>query len=137
MMLYSLPINYRLIRQKLLIRTMLAGSIVCLGSLYFREPSWVLSAMLGTCFGYVLFTQLVYSQCSLLKTKRKDLFLLQRICRLGVCAAPILVSVVLKNYFNLYILLIFLLSFKVQCIGLEFSRSYRKYKKRVNHGSIR
>ena len=128
--LFLLPINYRLIRQKLLIRTIMAGSVVGLSALYFRELSWILSAMLGTCFGYLLFTQLIHSQCNLLKTKRKDLFLLGGVYRLAIYAIPISVSLVLKNYLNLYLLLVFLLAFQFQYVGMELSRNFKRYKRR-------
>jgi hypothetical protein len=129
----QIPINFSIIRQKLLYRMIIFGGIIGLSGSCLGEYSWLLSAILGTGFGYIIFTQLIVSQCNLLNTKRKDLFLLGYFYRLILYGIPTILTLVLKDYLNLYILLLFLLAFQLQYVVMEFSRNYKRYKRRLKN----
>lgn len=136
-MRYCFPRQFILVRKKIAMRVALMLVCMLAVSVYFKEVSWVVSAVLGACFGYLIFTQLVYSQWKILMHQRKELFLVGYIVRLFMYGIPLTTTFFLKSYLNLYVLLVFLLSFQLQYVGIEFFRNLKKYKRRLSNGSIR
>tara|TARA_B100001113_G_scaffold353599_1_gene358612 strand:- start:927 stop:1334 length:408 start_codon:yes stop_codon:yes gene_type:complete len=133
----QLAANFNFIRQKLLFRALFLGLLVIGFGLYYGYFFWVLSVFLGIFFGYIIFSQLIWTQSNLLNLKQPRHFFIGYITRLCLYSIPVSITLLLKNYLNLYILLVFLLIFQFQYVLLEFFRNYKRYKRRLKNGSIR
>ena len=101
---------------------------------YLFSLSIIYSAVLGCIFSLLIFIQFSASQYSFLIKKRKGLFFLLYGLRLIIYAVPICLCLYFKNYFNFFIVLIFLFAYQIHFIGFECLRSYKKYKRQKLDG---
>jgi hypothetical protein len=77
-----------------------------------------------------LFSVLVVSQKKILIEQAPSKFIIGYILRLLIYATPISMSFLYEDYLNLYIILLFLLSFQFCYIALEYLRNYKRFKRR-------
>lgn len=124
----KLPRNIRFYRQKI---TLLLAKMV--GVLYIPlfllNITYANSLFLGVMFSYFIFTQFAMSQVMILRSKNKMQFFLLYAARLFLYSCPIVISFLLKHYFNFVVVLISLFSFQVTYVIFEFLRSLRKVRK--------
>ena len=96
-----------------------------------KKPEFVASSIVGWSCSYLILDNLVKTQVNLLITKQKSTIFLNFISRLGLYAIPIILSFSLKEYLNLIIILIFLLSNQITWIVLEGISNYKHLKNRL------
>ena len=103
---------------------------VVLGAiLFFIDYRFVLSMFVGMLFSFIVFRQFLNSQEAIVKQKKKGLFFIYYCARLGLYALPIGCAFYFKNYLNIFIILVFLFTYQVLYISIEFNRSLKKYKR--------
>ena len=105
-------------------------SIVCIS--VFSFPDAWLSFLVGALFSLFVFIQSIKGQQAVLAKKNKGVFFVYYIFRLPLYAIPLILGLYFENYFNFYIVLVFLFSYQVHFIGFEFFRSLKKYKRQRN-----
>jgi hypothetical protein len=96
-----------------------------------KKPEFIASSIVGWSCSYLILDNLVKTQVNLLITKQKSTLFLNFISRLGLYAIPIILSFSLKEYLNLIIILIFLLSNQITWIVLEGISNYKHLKNRL------
>jgi FtsH-binding integral membrane protein len=98
---------------------------------FFDKTSWTLSALLGVIFSFLSFRQLINAQKLILTQGKTGKVLILFILRLALTAAPIIIVLVEKKTFNLWITLIFLFSFQVTFIVSSLKSRYGRVKERI------
>ena len=98
---------------------------------FLKKPEFIASSIVGWSCSYLILDNLVKTQVNLLITKQKSSFFLSFVSRLGLYAIPIILSFSLKDYLNLVIILIFLLSNQITWIVLEGFSNYKHLKNRL------
>ena len=93
---------------------------------FMGKTSWTLSALLGTLFSFLSFRQLINAQRLLLMEGKTGKVLILFISRLALTAAPIIIVLVEKKTFNLWITLIFLFSFQVTFVVSSLKSRYKR-----------
>lgn len=129
--------NLVVIRRGLIKRGLMVLGVFVVVSSFLGRPEWSLSATLGMSFSFIIFNQLMGSQSAILQQKKRQVYFINYIFRLVIYAVPISVFFFFQSYLNFIVLLLFLFSFQLLYVILEFSKNFSRYKKRVKNGSIR
>lgn len=116
---------------KLTKRVLVAVVLISIICLVLEKFSIVLSMLLGTFFSYINMRQLMYSQAEILNQKTKNIAFTSLLMRLVLYGIPVALGLWLKDYLNLFIILVFLLSFQLNYVFLEFTKNRNRYKKRI------
>ena len=118
---------------KLIIRYLnklvLIGGICFSILFFFIDTRFIASMWIGLLFSYVIFNQLFNSQKAILVQKKKGVFFIYYCLRLIVYAIPVVLTLYFKNYLNIFIVLVFLFTYQVLYISIEFNRSLKKIKR--------
>ena len=96
-----------------------------------KKPEFIASSIVGWSCSYLILDNLVKTQINLLITKKKSSFFLSFLSRLCLYAIPVILTFSLKDYLNLIIILLFLLSNQIIWIVLEGLSNYKHLKKRL------
>lgn len=126
----KLPLYFSRMRRRILKWVSAFGVLISVVGIFVGHDVWFISAFLGIGFGYVLFSVLVVSQKKILIEQAPSKFIIGYILRLLIYATPISMSFLYEDYLNLYIILLFLLSFQFCYIALEYLRNYKRFKRR-------
>ena len=110
------------------IKLALLGAVI----LVFIEPTYILSMVVGLLFSFIIFRQTLIGQYKVLKSRKKGLFFIHFCQRLFLHAFPLALGLAFKNYFNFFVILVFLFTYKVLYLSMEFGRSFKKYKRQRN-----
>lgn len=119
-----------LIRGVLVKRVLVFNGFFLLFSVVIGRPIWVLSSLFGSFFSFLIFSHLLLSQSSILRTKKKQMAFIFYFFRLAIYAVPIVLGLAFKNYFNFIIILVFLFSFQMHYVVLELFKNLKRYKRR-------
>lgn len=95
-----------------------------------NHAQWILSLILGMSFSFIVFTQLLTSQETILKKRNKTVFFPLYFLRLLLYAVPLLLAFMLKSKLNLPIVLSSLFTFQITFIAFEFNKNWKRYRKR-------
>ena len=96
-----------------------------------KKPEFIASSIIGWSCSYLILDNLVKSQLNLLITRKKSAFFLNFLSRLVLYSIPVILTFTLKDYLNLFIILVFLLSNQITWIVLEGFSNYKHLKKRL------
>ena len=96
-----------------------------------KKPEFIASSIVGWSCSYLILDNLVKTQVNLLITKKKSSFFLSFLSRLALYAIPVILTFSFKDYLNLIIILLFLLSNQIIWIVLEGLSNYKHLKKRL------
>lgn len=91
-----------------------------------------LSAALGTLFSYMGFHHLIETQKLILEKQKKSLVFLRFLARFVVYATGIILAIKYPQYLHIWTIMIFLFTFQVSYIMIEFIKNFRGYKKRLS-----
>ena len=131
--MFVLSRNLKFIINKLhkiiLIEFFLLGAIF-----YFIDTSYIGSALLGLLFSFFIILDFAYAEYAILHGRKKGLFFVYYLSRIVLYAIPLVFGLVFKNYFNFFVILIFLFSYQIHFIGFEFFRSLKKMKRQNFNG---
>tara|TARA_A100001015_G_scaffold282487_1_gene346792 strand:+ start:7590 stop:7937 length:348 start_codon:yes stop_codon:yes gene_type:complete len=93
------------------------------------NPVILNSSLLGVVFSYISFYQFSYTQSSFLQKRNKGILFVSYILRLFIYGIPMGIGLFYKNYFNFFVILVFLFFFQSYYIWIEFFRSLRKVRR--------
>tara|TARA_Y100001970_G_C14246069_1_gene868330 strand:+ start:3302 stop:3682 length:381 start_codon:yes stop_codon:yes gene_type:complete len=96
---------------------------------YFIDTIYVISAALGLLFSFFIILDFAFSEYAILHGQKKGLFFVFYLSRIFLYAIPLVLGLFFKNYFNFFVILIFLFSYQIHYIGFEFFRSLKKIKR--------
>jgi len=119
-----------LIRNRLVKRIALFNVLFFVVCIVIKEPLWIVSSIIGSFFSFLVLTQLMLSQSSILQTKKKQTAFIYYFFRLGIYIIPMVLALTLKNYLNFIVILVFLFSFQVHYVFLELFKNLKRYKRR-------
>ena len=105
--------------------------IAALLLLLLGKASISISMLLGCVFSYFALSNMMLAQSDIIRTKKRAAFFIPMILRLFIYAIPLTISLIFKDYLNLWVTLIFLWSFQIGFIILELKRSIKKTHKKV------
>ena len=121
------------ILKKVTTRVLFTLAVFCCVAL-FLQPAAIVSIIWGTLFSFCIFFSFTYSKHLILLKKNKSNFLILYFVRLFMYVVSLSVGMLMENYFNFFIILIFLFHYQIHYILFEFFRSYKKYKRNFNNG---
>lgn len=118
--------------QKILVKRIFTIAITLVAPcLIFGYTSLASSIILGSIFSYFAFKNMLLSQSLILQKHNKGAFFIPMLLRLFIYAIPLVLSIVFKDYLNLWATLIFLWSFQVGYVILELIRSTKNIRKKA------
>jgi hypothetical protein len=88
------------------------------------------SAILGFVFGLIILRNWIMSQKKIMDSRQVKSYLFYYFSRLILFAVPLVISLWFKNLFNVYITLLFLLSFQWYLVGFELVRNFSKTRQK-------
>ena len=93
-----------------------------------------LSAVVGSGFSYMGFHHLVETQKLLLSKQQKSLVFIRFLARFVIYATGIILAIKYPQYLRMWTIMVFLFTFQVSYIMIEFIKNYIGYKKRLKDG---
>ena len=99
-----------------------------------KQYTLALSAATGTLFSYMGFYHLIETQKLVLAKQKKSLIFIRFLARFVIYAAAILLAIKYPKHLHLWTILVFLFTFQVSYIIIEFIKNFKGYKKRLNDG---
>ncbi len=120
--------NIRFLLFKMTKRVVIAFVILFL-PVFLINPVILNSSLLGVVFSYISFYQFSYTQSSFLQKRNKGILFVSYILRLFIYGIPMGIGLFYKNYFNFFVILVFLFFFQSYYIWIEFFRSLRKVRR--------
>jgi hypothetical protein len=124
------PKNLKLLEKHLLKYIVLILILFIVISLFLKKYDFILSALVGVIFSFLIFSNMQATQMSIVRNRNIKPFFPQFIIRIFLYAAPIVLALKEKPYFNLPVILVSLFVFQAGYIFTEFFRGLKKYKRR-------
>ena len=125
--------NIVFLLRKITVFVFFEACLVGVFELFFSQ-NILFSVLLGMVFSFIVFFQFTSAQTVMLRKQNKGLFFSMYVLRLVLYAVPICFCLLYKNYFNFYVVLLFLFTYQIHFICFEFFRSLKKYKRQKLYG---
>jgi len=93
---------------------------------------FALSALTGCLFSYIGFHHLIETQKLILTKQKKSLVFIRFLARFVIYATGIILAIKYPHHLHIWTIMIFLFTFQVSYIMMEFIKNFRGYKKRLN-----
>ena len=122
--------NVKLIKKNLIKINSIILISFCVISIVINQPRLGLSAIIGSLFSYIIFSNLISTQEAILSRKNKNIFFIKFIFRLALYAIPIVITLQFRNYINFATIVIFLFSYQISLIIFEVKKNLKSIKRK-------
>jgi hypothetical protein len=95
-------------------------------AIIFKKTTFIYSVILASLFSYIIFNNMINTQISILKKKNIKAIYIGYILRLIFYAIPLILALQEKEYFNFYVILVFLMLFQGVYFFAEIIRFIRR-----------
>lgn len=122
--------NYKFIKRKLLIRALLILGVFCCFALFFKKPTWIISATTGLFVSFLMLTNLMQTNFTIINTKSRKPAFINFYLRMIFVAIPLVTCFYFNRYFNLIIMIPCLFSFQILLLHFEIIRHIKSKRKK-------
>ena len=122
--------NVKLIKKNLIKINSIILISFCVISIVINQPKLGLSAIIGSLFSYIIFSNLISTQEAILSRRNKNIFFIKFIFRLALYAIPIVITLQFRNYINFATIVIFLFSYQISLIIFEVKKNLKSIKRK-------